>query len=174
MTAVPSTPPLLAVSDDLITRSNCARQTTSITAALVLQVTAKGNITPNITNSCHLCCLMFRGSAVRFIFHDQKEKTHFLSSVFLKKNVLWLLSLQRNAVWMVIAVNKTICSPRETWCHFAQLSCSLLLQNLKPLLTFVSWFAYTWTSYSAISQTGEDTETKRSKEMLYLNAARVV
>lgn len=43
-------------------------KTTTITAALVLQVTAKGNITPNIRNSCHLCCLMFKGSAVRFIF----------------------------------------------------------------------------------------------------------
>lgn len=44
----------------------------------------------------------------------------------------------------------------------------------KPVLTFVSWFAYIWTSYSVISQTAMNTETKRSKETLYSNAARAM
>lgn len=122
------------------------------------------------------------------LFHsaDSDRIRCISSAAFLKENVLWLLSRQRNAVEMVITGNETISSPRETSYRFAQLfllfcsgynclSYKSKSPNLnKPVLTFVSWFAYLWTPYSVISQIAEDTETKRSKEMLYLNAAPVL
>lgn len=76
---------------------------------------------------------------------------------------------------MVIAGNETVRSPRETWCHFCTTFPALFYHRTQNhFLTFVSCFAHTWTSYSAISHTAEDTETKPPKERLYLNAARVV
>lgn len=127
------------------------------------------------------------------LFHsaDSERIRSISSAAFLKENVLWLLSLRRNAVEMVITGNETISSPRETkGIVLHNFSCSFVRDttvcfycrfyesqspNLnKPLLNFVSWFAYLWTPYSVISQIAEDSETKRSKEMLYLNAARVL
>lgn len=66
-------------------------------------------------------------------------------------------------------------SSRETRFQFAQVSLPRLFGTQrsfkwsispnfnKPVWTFVSGFAYMWTSYSVISQTAEDTETKRWK-----------
>lgn len=88
------------------------------------------------TACCNVCSfyILWCSEDRSSVFHstDYKRIRSISSAAFLKENVLWLLSLQRNAVEMV---NETICSSRETWCRFAQLLLLSFVQDTTVFLT---------------------------------------